>query len=54
MVVHKEWKDDGRRVVYRCNWAVVPDRDKLSVRWELVTCKNCLRIRRRLLRELGV
>jgi len=30
-------------VIYLCNQAVKPNRDKCRFQWKYVTCKNCLK-----------
>ena len=32
------------KIVYLCNWAISPNRNKLTNDINKVTCKNCLRI----------
>ena len=32
-----------KKMIYLCNFAVNPTKEKLSYRWNKVTCKNCLK-----------
>ena len=36
---------------YECNFAIKPNEKKLANKWKDVTCKNCLKIKRKLIKE---
>lgn len=50
MIKHKanaNAKTAAEQEWYLCNGVVKPNPDKLVYRWDKVTCKNCLKIRRK-------